>query len=175
VGVALLGLSLQTAKAQSSISGQVKDSSGAVMAGVSVNAASPALIEGSRTVTTNGEGRYSIIDVRPGAYTVTFNMTGFGTVKQQIEVESNLTVTVDGEMKIGSVGETVTVDAAVTTVDIENVAHASTLTRQDMDALPTARNPQSMGSYTPGVHLNFPDVGGTQQTEQVYMVAHGNP
>jgi Carboxypeptidase regulatory-like domain len=174
-GVALLALSLQTAKAQSSISGQVKDSSGAVMAGVSVNAASPALIEGSRTVTTNGEGRYSIIDVRPGTYTVTFNMTGFGAVKQQVEVESNLTVTVDGELKVGSVGETVTVDAAVTTVDTENVAHASTLTRQEMDALPTARNPQSMGSYTPGVHLNFPDVGGTQQTEQVYMVSHGNP
>ena len=83
MGIALSALSLQTAGAQSSISGQVKDSSGAVMAGVSVNAASPALIEGYRTVTTNGEGRYSIIDVRPGTYTVTFNMTGFATVKQQ--------------------------------------------------------------------------------------------
>ena len=159
-GIALFALSLQTARAQSSISGQVKDTSGAVMAGVTVNAASQALIEGSRTVTTNGEGRYSIVDVRPGTYTITFNMTGFVTVKQQIEVESNLTVTVDGDMKVGSLGETVTVDAAVASVDIENVAHASTLTRADMDALPTARNPQSMGSYTPVsyTHLTLPTI-----------------
>src|SRR5262249_16784012 len=58
---------------------------------------------------------------------------------------------------------------------IENVAHPSVLTRNDMDALPSARNPQSMGSYTPGVHLNLPDVAGSQQTEQTYMQAHGNP
>ena len=145
------------------------------MAGVKVEASSPALIEGSRAVTTNGEGRFTIIDIRPGSYTVSFGMEGFSTVKQQVEVPSNVTVTVDGEMKVGSVNDTINVEAVVATVDIDNVAHPSVLTRDDMDALPSARNPQSMGSYTPGVHLNFPDVGGSQQTEQTYMVAHGNP
>jgi hypothetical protein len=163
------------ASAQSSISGQARDSSGAVMAGVSVEASSPALIEKSRTVTTNGEGRYAIVDVRPGTYTVTFTMSGFSTVKQQIEVPSNVTVPVDGVMQVGSIGQVVEVQAAMATVDVDNAAHSSVLTRNEMDALPTSRNPQSMGSYTPGVHLNQPDVGGSQQIEQTYMVSHGNP
>ncbi len=163
------------ASAQSTISGQVRDTSGAVMSGVTVEAASAALIERSRTVTTNGEGRYAIVDVRPGTYTMTFTMSGFSTVKHQVEVPSNITVPVDAEMKVGSVGETVEVQAQVATVDIDNVAHPETLTREDMDEVPSARNPQSMGSYVPGVHLNLPDVAGSQQTEQTYMQAHGNP
>ena len=145
------------------------------MAGVTVEASSPALIERSRIVTTNGEGRYAVVDVRPGTYTVTFTMSGFSKESKQVEVPANVTVPVDGELKAGSVGETVEVQAQVATVDVENVAHPEVLTRSDMDALPTARNVQSIGSYVPGVHLNQPDVGGSQQIEQTYMSAHGNP
>jgi hypothetical protein len=104
-----------TASAQSTISGLAKDSSGAVMAGVKVEAASEALIERSRTVTTNGEGRYAIVDVRPGTYTVTFTMDGFSAVKLQVEVPANVTVPVDADMKPGSVGQTVEVQALVAT------------------------------------------------------------
>jgi len=100
VGSFLLLLS-STASAQSTISGLAKDSSGAVMAGVKVEAASEALIERSRTVTTNGEGRYAIVDVRPGSYTVTFTMEGFNAVKLQVEVPANVTVPVDADMKPG--------------------------------------------------------------------------
>src|SRR5580704_19290193 len=96
---ALLGLYVPTASAQSSISGQVKDTSGAVMAGVKVEASSPVLIEGSRTVTTNGEGRYVIVDVRPGPYTITFTMDGFANIRQEVEVPANVTVPVDAEMR----------------------------------------------------------------------------
>jgi len=74
------------ASAQSTISGQVRDSSGAVMAGVKVEAASEALIERSRTETTNENGRYTIVDVRPGIYTMTFTLPGFSTVKQEVTV-----------------------------------------------------------------------------------------
>ncbi len=144
------------------------------MVGVSVEAASDALIEKSRTVTTDGEGRYAIVDVRPGTYTVTFTMAGFATVKQQVEVPANITVTIDGNMKPGSVGETVNVEAAVATVDVQDVAHPEVLSRTDMDVLPTARNMQSIGSLVPGVHLNTPDVGGSMQVQQTYMTAHGN-
>src|SRR3989441_3001106 len=163
------------ASAQSTLSGQVRDSSGAVMAGVQVEAASAALIERSRTETTNENGRYTIVDVRPGLYTMTFTLQGFSTVKQEVTVPANVSVPVDAEMSVGTVGETVTVEARVATVDIETVVRPQVLTRTDMDALPTARNPQSMGSYTPGVHLNLPDVGGSQQIEQTYMISHGNP
>jgi hypothetical protein len=163
------------ASAQSTISGQVKDSSGAVMAGVTVEAASPALIERSRTVSTDGEGRYAIVDVRPGTYTMTFTMQGFNQVKQQVEVPANVTVPVDATMQVGAVGQTVEVQAQVATVDVENVAHPEVLSRTEMDSVPTARNMQSIGSYVPGVHLNSPDVGGSQQIEQTYMSAHGQP
>lgn len=95
----ILSLFSSTASAQSTISGVAKDSSGAVMSGVRVEAASEALIERSRTVTTNGEGRYAIVDVRPGTYTVTFSIEGFNTVKQQVEVPANITVPVDADMK----------------------------------------------------------------------------
>ena len=94
--LAALGFLPSIASAQSSIVGQAKDSSGAVMVGVSVQAASEALIEKQRTVTTDGQGRYAVVDVRPGTYTVTFTMQGFATVKQSVEVPANTTVTIDG-------------------------------------------------------------------------------
>ncbi len=162
-------------RAQSTISGVVTDSSGSVIPGARVEAASPALIERSRTVTTDGQGRYAIFDVRPGTYTVTFTADGFSTVrKDNVDVPSNVTVNISTAMTVGSVGQTVDVQASAPVVDVENVAHPTILTRSDMDELPTARYMQSIGSYVPGVHLNSPDIGGSQQTEQNYLEAHGN-
>ena len=105
----LLGLgALPTAAwAQSAIAGQVRDNTGAVLPGVTVEATSPALIEGTRTVVTDGEGRFTIIDLRPGAYTVTFTLEGFSrTVREGIQLPSNFTATVDATMGIGSLQET---------------------------------------------------------------------
>lgn len=172
--LAILSLSATMAFAQSTISGVVKDSSGAVIAGASVEASSDVLIEKVRTVTTNGEGRYAIIDLRPGSYVVTVTFQGFATSKQTVQVPANVAVPVDAELKAGSTGETVTVEARVATVDIENVAHPETLTRAEMDVLPTGRYMQSIASYVPGAHLNLPDIGGSQQIEQNYVSVHGN-
>jgi hypothetical protein len=172
--MAAVALLPSIASAQSSIAGVARDASGGVMVGVSVQAASPALIEGSRTVTTNGEGRYAIVDVRPGDYVVTFTMQGFATVKQPVTIPANVTVTVDGSLKPGAVGETINVEAAVATVDVQDVGHPAVLSRTDMDAVPTARNMQSLGSLAAGAHLNTPDVGGSLQVQQTYLTAHGN-
>src|SRR5438093_12357013 len=120
------------ASAQSTISGVVRDTSGAVMPGVTVEAASEVLIEGSRTAVTNDNGRYTIVDVRPGLYTMTFTLPGFSTVKQQVTVPANVSVPVDAELKVSALEETVTVAATVATVDIENVAHPAVLSRADM-------------------------------------------
>lgn len=171
-GLSVILLFLARASAQSTISGQVTDTSGAVMAGVAVEASSEALIERARSVVSNGEGRYAIVDVRPGSYTVTFTLMGFNTVKQQVEVPANVTVPVDATMQVGSIGQTVEVAGLVATVDVD---HPEVLTRSDVDSVPTARNLQSVGSYIPSVHLNIPDVGGSQQIQQTYIATHGNP
>src|SRR5215831_6412278 len=106
--LSLLVLAASIASAQITISGSVKDSTRAVIADATVEAASEVLIERTRTVTTNGEGRYAIIDLRPGSYVVTVTKPGFTTTKQTVVVPANVTVPVDAELKVGSVAETVT-------------------------------------------------------------------
>src|SRR5215472_5283177 len=160
--------------AQSSISGVVNDSSGAVVSNATVTVASDVLIEKSRTATTNNEGRYVFVDLRPGSYVVTATAPGFDTVRQEVEVPANVTVPVDATLRVGSVGETVNVEARVATVDVENAARTTTLSRTEMDVLPTGRYMQSIASYVPGAHLNLPDIGGSQQIEQNYISVHGN-
>src|SRR5437773_3049238 len=76
----LIGLIPVQLYAQSAIAGTVKDTSGAVLPGVTVEAASPVLIEKTRTAVTDGSGQYRIIDLRPGIYTVTFTLAGFATI-----------------------------------------------------------------------------------------------
>src|SRR5436190_24109765 len=110
--VALVALP-SLAHAQSAISGLVRDASGAVLPGVTVEAASPVLIEKVRTVVSDGEGRYTIIDLRPGTYTVTFSLPGFNTLKREgVELPAGFTATVNGDMQVGALEETVTVTGA---------------------------------------------------------------
>src|SRR5437667_9069952 len=100
----------QSAFAQSAIAGVVKDTTGAVLPGVTVEASSPALIEKVKTATTNEAGQYRVVDLRPGTYKVTFTLTGFSTiVRDGILLEANFTAPVNVEMKIGTVSENVTV------------------------------------------------------------------
>src|SRR5882762_7443191 len=111
VGVAWLAIWPVVASAQTStIAGTVKDPSGLVLPGVTVEAASPALIEKVRSVSTDGSGQYKIISLRPGTYTVTFTLPGFNTVKRDnVELTSDFTAQLNIEMKIGAVEETVMV------------------------------------------------------------------
>src|ERR1700680_4409640 len=109
--ILLAGLAMvpSTAYAQGSIAGVVKDTSGAVLPGVIVEASSPALIEKVRSVVTDGTGQYKIVDLRPGTYAVTFTLTGFNTVKREaIELTGSFTATVNAELKVGTVTETIT-------------------------------------------------------------------
>src|SRR5262245_45219481 len=108
--IALLAVVPIAAYAQASIVGSVRDISGAVIPGVTVEASSPALIEKTRSVVTSGTGQYAIVDLRPGTYTVTFTLPGFNTVKRDgIELTGNFVASVGVEMRVGAVAETITV------------------------------------------------------------------
>ena len=175
VCLALLTLVPSIAAAQSTIAGVVKDTSGAVLPGVTVEAASPVLIERVRSAVTDGDGRYSIVSLRPGTYEITFTLTGFSTFKRDgVIVPADTTVPVNVELRVGTIEETVTVSGESPVVDVQNTARQQIVTRDLMDSIPSARNIQSVGSLVPGIRLNVPDVGGAQQTEQTYMATHGN-
>src|SRR5438105_10416256 len=173
--VALASLALPaTARAQSAFAGVVKDSTGAVLPGVTVEASSPALIEKVRSVTTDANGAYKIENLRPGIYTLTFTLPGFSNVKKDgIELASNFTATINADLKVGAVEETVTVSGESPVVDVQSNAKAQVLSRDVLDAVPSAHTIQSVGQLVVGVTLTAPDVGGSQAMQQTYFTVHG--
>src|SRR5215831_14348737 len=169
-----------TAKAQqaSGIAGQVRDSQGLALPGVTVEASSPALIEKSRTVTTDGEGRYTIVDLRPGAYVVTFSLEGFTTVKREgIELGVGFTATVSVTLNVGALTETITVSGASPVVDTQTMRRQETLNTNQLEALPSGNvGLQTLAYVTPGFAATQADVGGTRDTWSAqgnYTFYHG--
>jgi hypothetical protein len=159
----------------SNIAGVVKDSTGAVLPGVTVEASSPALIEKVRTVVTDGAGQYKIVDVRPGTYTVTFTLAGFNTVKRDgIELLASFTATVNADLRVGSVTETVTVSGEAPTVDVQNVTQQRVMTHDVLDATPVgSKVAAAVGVFIPGIVVSSQDVGGTQSTALGTLAIHG--
>src|SRR5438034_7161626 len=122
----------QTIKA--SVTGVVKDSSGAVLPGVTVEVSSPALIEGARTAVTDGGGQYNIVDLRPGEYTVTFTLTGFRTVRREgIKLPTSFTATVNADMAVGALEEALTVTGESPLVDVRNSVSQTVMNREVRD------------------------------------------
>jgi Carboxypeptidase regulatory-like domain len=156
----------QAAGTSGTIAGVVRDTSGAVMPGVTVEAASPALIEKVRSVVTDGQGLYRIVDLRPGSYTVTFTLPGFSTFKREgIELTTSFTAQVNAELKVGALEETVTVSGEAPVVDIQNVRQQTTIARETLDAIPTTKRIGQYASIIPGAtytNPTFQDVGGNQ-------------
>ena len=173
--VAILVLAPSAALAQSAIAGVVQDPSGAVLPGVSVEASSDVLIEKSRAVTTDGAGQYKIVDLRPGIYTVTFSLIGFQTIKRQaVELPADFTATINAEMKVGALEESVTVSAVVARRRrAERVAHARCSTARRWTRFPTGRTIQGLGQLIVGVNLSLPDTAGARGMQQTYMSTHG--
>src|ERR1044071_2449458 len=108
-----------SAQTLGTIAGTVKDATGAVLPGVSVEVASPALIGNARSATTDGSGTYAIVSLPVGTYSVTFTLAGCGTVKREgIELLANFTATINTELKLGQVAETITVTGESPLVDV---------------------------------------------------------
>ncbi|MEQ1575286.1 MAG: carboxypeptidase regulatory-like domain-containing protein [Vicinamibacterales bacterium] len=163
------------AYAQASITGVVRDTSGAVLPGVTIEAASPVLIEKVRSVTADGGGQYRVVDLRPGTYTVTFTLPGFSTVRREgIELAGTFTATINAEMRVGSLEETITVTGESPIVDVQSTAQQQVLGKDVIDSIPSSRTHFSVATLIPAMQTsNTGDVGGTNSINLVFLTAHG--
>jgi hypothetical protein len=165
------------ARAQASIGGVVKDTSGAVLPGVTVEATSPALIEKTRSVVTDGTGQFKIIDLRPGTYSLTFTLTGFNTIKRDgIELGGSFAATVNADLMVGSVAETITVSGESPIVDVQNTKRSNVIPAGVVDALPTSRSQYTLAVLVPGATRTggLQDVGGTRTMQITTFSIHGS-
>jgi hypothetical protein len=179
VVVATTLLSATVAEAQT-ITGAVRDTSGAVMPGVTVEASSPALIERTRSATTDNAGQYRIVNLSPGVYSLVFTLTGFSTVKREgVELTGNFTATVNADLTVGALEETITVSGASPLVDVQSLTKQTVMTREIIDTLPASHTIEAGGVITPGVTgsglvgNNGRDVGGTTGLQQPSLVFRG--
>jgi carboxypeptidase family protein len=165
--------------AQSSITGTVRDESGAVLPGVTVEAASPALIEGARVAVTDSQGLYRIVDLRPGVYSVTFTLTGFRTLKRDgLELPAEFTATVNSELAVGSLEETITVSGEAPTVDLRSSRAQVQFAQETLQSLPGTGRLATLSAIIPGATLrreNDRGVGGLSDRTQTAYSVHGAP
>src|SRR5262245_28529948 len=151
----VLLLSPAAALAQGAITGVVKDVSGAVLPGVTVEASSPVLIEKVRSVTTDATGQYRVVDLRPGGYSVTFTLPGFKTIKRDgIELTGTFVATVNADLSVGGLDDTITVSGQSPIVDVQSVKTQQTLSDDVIAAIPSSRNAAGLQSLIPGLNVS---------------------
>ena len=151
----------------------MKDTSGAVLPGVTVEAASDVLIEKVKSATTDASGTYRISDLRPGTYTVSFTMPGFNTFRREVRLAAEFTATINADLAVGSLEETVTVTGASPVVDVTTATKTQTMDRESIDVIPTGRSIQGMAQLVVGINLSLPDTGGARAMQQTYMNTRG--
>ena len=184
VALALVGLPAMTsAQGQTSgtIAGVVRDTTGGVLPGVTAEASSPALIERVRVGVTDNDGQYRVVGLSPGVYTVTFTLPGFVTLQRQgIELSVGFTATVNAELTVGGVEESLTVSGQAPLVDTRSASRQTAFTRQDMDELPTTQMFSSLAVLIPGVSVASvtggprQDVGGSMGERNPTLSYHGS-
>ena len=158
------------------IAGIVRDSSGAVLPGVTVEAACPALFEKVRSTVTDERGQYRLSELRPGMYSVTFSLAGFSTLKRDgLELRTNFTAQVDVELMVSQLEETITVSGATPLVDVSSATQQRTISREVLDTVPTAKSVLGMAALIPAVvePPNAQDVGGSKGERSVRISVHG--
>src|SRR5712692_6451428 len=160
--------------AQASIVGTVKDTSCAVLPGVTVEASSPVLIEKTRSVVTGGTGQYSIENLRPGTYTVTFTLAGFSVVKREgIELTGSFVATVNGDMKVGGVAETIVVTGEAPTVDVTSTRNQQVISGQTVAEIPSSRQYSAFTHLIPAINVQQNDFEGSNPALYSVFQIHG--
>jgi hypothetical protein len=169
----ILGFSA-AALAQGTITGVVRDVSGAVLPGVTVEAASPALIEKVRSVVSGATGQYRIVDLRPGIYTVTATLPGFSTFRRAgVELRGDFVATVNADLRVGNLEETVTVTGESPTVDVQSARVQTIMDRDVIAAIPSSRNANGIQALVPGLSGNGDSGGITGGTGGMAGFIHG--
>ena len=159
---------------QATLTGVVRDPSGAVLPGVTVEASSPALIEKSRSAVTDGTGRYQIVGLLPGIYTVAFTLTGFSTVQREgVQLSGSLTATIDAELRLGSLEETITVSGESPIVDVQSVKQQRVIDRELVDSIPGSRVYHNLVVLVPGISTTGQNVGGINGPAPLLVAANG--
>ena len=144
-----------TAFAQATLTGTVRDASGGVLPGVTVEASSPALIEKTKAAVTDGTGQYRIIDLRPGTYSITFTLTGFNTVRREsLELAGSQVLTIPAEMRVGGIQETITVTGETPVVDVQSAKRQIVMNSDVIQSLPAARAVGALLNATPGLFVD---------------------
>jgi len=169
---ALLAPVAALAQDAATIAGTVRDASGGVLPGVTVEAASSSLIEKVRSVTTDGRGQYSIVALPPGTYSLTFALPGFSTVKQEnIQLTAAITASINAELRVGNLQETVTVTGESPIVDTRSARRQQVIDGDVLQSLPTSRSYNDVLQLAPGV------VAGNGQAQlrpgMLLFTAHG--
>ena len=141
-----------SAYAQATLAGVVKDSSGAVLPGVTVEASSPVLIEKARTAISDGTGQYRIESLPPGTYTVSFTLSGFSVVKREaVDVSGSGIITINADMRVGTVSETVTVTGETPIVDVQSAKRQQVLDSDVLSSIPATRGYNAILTAVPSV------------------------
>jgi hypothetical protein len=163
-----------TSYAQATLAGIVRDTSGAILPGVTVEAASPALIEKVRTAVTDGTGQYQLVDLRPGSYTVTFSLSGFRSARREgVEVSGGGVITVNGELSVGGVTETIVIEAENPVVETQTVRRQAVLENKTISELPAARGYGAILAAIPT--LQGAGANSSSSVNPSFFSAHGGP
>jgi Carboxypeptidase regulatory-like domain len=176
--VTVIAFTPAVAFAQATIVGVVKDTSGAVLPGVTVEASSPALIEKVRSVVTDDTGQFQIVNLVPGTYSVTFTLPGFNAVTRTgVELSGSFAAKIDADLRVGAVEETITVTGESPIVDVQNTRRQRVIDSAMIEELPTSRMAFDLAALIPGVsrgNLTAQDVGGTSSTVIGSVTVHGS-
>jgi hypothetical protein len=160
--------------AQATLAGVVRDTSGAVLPGATVEASSPALIEKTRTALSDGTGQYRITDLPPGTYNVTFSLAGFNTVQRQdVMVSGSGVIPINAELRVGALQETVTVTGETPLVDTQSTRRETVLNAEVMAVLPATRTYGALLNTIPGLQTNTGSAGAMTTPDMTFFTAHG--
>lgn len=162
------------AQAQATLAGVVRDTSGAVLPGVTVESSSPVLIEKTRSAVTDGSGQYRITDLPPGAYTITFTLSGFNVVRREdVQVTGTGVIPINIDMRVGALQETITVTGETPVVDTQSTRREMVINAETMATLPVTRSYGTLLSAIPGITTDNTSRGAMTEPFMTFFTSNG--